>query len=333
MKKIITAILFVIFLSVFLYALGACKKRNDLTRDLVFDIIRGPSGVGLVRLFEQPPEIDGFNVKMEALANADLAAARLISGEAKAGILPPNMAAKIASSGIDIRAAAITGNGMLSLLTLDPDVKSLEDLRGKTIEVAGQGASPDYVLKRILRFYGFDPERDLTLSYSLAYPEIAQSLIAGRVSTALLPEPFATMALTGRPGLKVISDIQEEWKRSVAGTNSATRIFPMTLLVVNGVFADENPAAVEKILDAAKNSIEWVTAHPAEAGQLAEKHELGISAAIAAAAIPKSNYVFIPAIEAEAKASLEALLGAFLENDPVSIGGALPEDKFYFKVM
>jgi NitT/TauT family transport system substrate-binding protein len=55
--------------------------------------------VGIISLFEHPPQIPGFDVKIEALAQQDLMAARFISGEAKVGILPPNMAAKIASSG------------------------------------------------------------------------------------------------------------------------------------------------------------------------------------------------------------------------------------------
>jgi NitT/TauT family transport system substrate-binding protein len=280
--------------------------------------------VGIIRLFEEPPELSDFNVQVEALANQDLMAARFLSGEAKVGILPPNMAAKIASSGQDLRAAAIIGTGMLSLLSSDSDIRRIEDLRGKTVEVAGQGATPDYVFRKILTANGLNPDRDLRLGYSLAYPEIAQSLIAGRVSTAFLPEPFATMAIIGRPYLRSVSNIQEEWVRAGGHGN-----FPMTLLVVDGAFADANPTGVQQILGAVRNSIEWVRANPAEAGALVEKHELGLRAPIVTAAIPKSNYVFIPA--AEGRPSLEALFRVFLENAPVSIGGALPGDRFYYK--
>jgi NitT/TauT family transport system substrate-binding protein len=213
---------------------------------------------------------------------------------------------------------------MLSLLCSDPTVQRLEDLRGKTVEVAGQGATPDYVFRKILNIRGLVPDRDVKLGYSLAPPEIAQSLISGRISIALLPEPFASMALVGRPDLKSIADIQEEWAREGGSGN-----YPMTLLVVDGAFASANPDAVSEILTAVKNSIEWVCAHPAEAGNLVEKNELGLKANIAAAAIPKSNYVFIPA--AEGRPALETLFKAFLENAPASIGGALPGDRFYWK--
>jgi NitT/TauT family transport system substrate-binding protein len=72
-----------------------------------------------------------------------------------------------------------------------------------------------------------------------------------------------------------------------------------------------------------------VTANPAEAGALVEKHDLGLSAPVVAAAIPASNYVFQSAVEA--RPGLESLYRAFLEFAPQSIGGALPADTFYWK--
>ena len=319
-RKSLCLLILGILLPGFLHSRAAGERINELT---IFSI-RGSSGVGLIRLFEEPPQIDGFNVSVEALASQDLMAARLISGEAQFGILPPNMAAKIAAEGVDIRALAVIGTGMLSLLTTEPGIQSIADLRGRTVEVAGQGATPDNVFRSILHSHGMNPDRDLTLAYALTPPEIAQSLIAGRVSTVLLPEPFVTMARTGRPDLRVVSNIQTEW----AGASGITN-YPMTLLVAEGAFVDANPAAVRIIIEAARNSIAWVTANPAEAGQLVEKHELRLRAPIVTAAIPNSNYVFIPA--SEARSSIEALFRVFLENDPVSIGGVLPDNRFYHR--
>jgi NitT/TauT family transport system substrate-binding protein len=286
--------------------------------------LKGPSGVGLIRLFESPPRLPGFSVRVEALAQADLMAARFIAGEARVGILPANVAAKIAASGKAIQAAAVTGTGMLSLLSSDRAVNSIGDLKGRTVEVAGQGATPDYVFRKILLNRGLEPGRDVKLSYSLAYPEIAQSLIAGRISLALLPEPFATMARSGRPDLKAVSDIQQEW--TLAG---GEKNYPMTVLVVDGAFAASSPGAVAAILEAVRASIAWTTANPAEAGKLVEKHDLGLKAPVAAAAIPRSNYVYISA--AEARPSMEALFRVFLEFAPQSIGGRLPGEDFYYR--
>jgi NitT/TauT family transport system substrate-binding protein len=131
------------------------------------------------------------------------------------------------------------------------------------------------------------------------------------------------MALAGKSDLRHVTDIQDEW-RITTGTEN----YPMTVLAVDGDFAAQNPAALSIILAALEDSIKWVVKNPAEAGILAEKHNLGFPSAAAALAIPRSNYVFIPA--REARASMESLFAFFLEFSPESIGGRLPADAFYF---
>jgi NitT/TauT family transport system substrate-binding protein len=278
----------------------------------------------MIRLFEDPPVLPNTKVTMEALAQANLMAAKFIAGEAKIGMLPPDTAAKIASGGGNIQVAAVTGMGMLSLLSADPAVRRIEDLKGRSVAVAGQGAAPDYVFRKILLSKGMEPDGDVIFDYSLAYPEIAQALIAGRLSLALLPEPFATMARSGNPNLRPLGSVQEEW---VAAGGSGN--FPMTVLAVDGDWAASHRQALSTVLERLKDSIEWVLANPAEAGALVEKHDMGLRAPVVAAAVPRSNYVFVPA--AAARPGLESLYRTFLEFAPQSIGGALPADGFYLK--
>ena len=325
LKKLI--LLGVFILPAGLLTVNAAPRRDSAALPaepipLTIYAIRGPTGVGMIRLFETPPRIPGMEVSMEALTQADLIAARFISGEAKIGILPANVAAKIASGGKPLQIAAVTGLGMLSLLTSDTGIQKIEDLRGKTVEVTGQGATPDLVFRRILISRGLNPDQDLRLGYALAYPEIAQSLIAGRVSTALLPEPFASMARAGNPALRDAADIEAEWIRAGGSGN-----FPMTVLVVDAEFARTHAEALRAILAEIRDSIHWVVANPAEAGALVEKHAWGLRAPVISAAVPRSNYVYTPA--QEARPSLEALFKVFLEFAPASIGGALPPDSFY----
>ncbi|MDR2095331.1 MAG: ABC transporter substrate-binding protein [Treponema sp.] len=317
----------IILLSVMGVCAAGILAAQNTGQALTIYGINGPSGVGMIRLFEHPPRINGFQVKVESLAQADLMAARFVSGEAKVGVLPPNVAAKIASTGKAVQVAAVLGNGMLSLLSSDGGVRRIEDLKGKTVAVAGQGATPEFVFRKILLARGLNPERDLKLDYALAIPEISRSLIAGRISLALLPEPFATMALSGNTSLRTVGDIQDEWNKANGAAPGGA--YPMTVLVVDAAFAKANPEAVRVILADVKASIDWIKANPAEAGALVEKHNLGLRAPAVRASIPRSNHTFIPA--ADARPSLEALLRAFLEFAPQSIGGALPKDSFYYK--
>jgi NitT/TauT family transport system substrate-binding protein len=326
MKKYTLAFLFIVSFACLLWARPQTEEAGKPVPPesrLVINAIKGPSVVGMIKLFEHPPVIPGYEVSIESFGQADIIAAKFISGEAKIGILPANVAAKIASSGKNIQIAAVVGAGMLSLITSDPAVQSIADLRGKTVEVAGQGATPEYVFRHILKARRLDPDKDLTLAFTLAYPEIALSLIAGKVSTALLPEPFATMALRGNPALRQVGNIQEEWVRAGGKAN-----YPMTVLAVDGDFAWKNRNAIDVILNDYRNSTRWVIDHPAEAGQLVEQFELGLRAPVVQAAIPRSNYVFLTA--QEARPAIESLFSVFLENSPASIGGKLPESGFYY---
>lgn len=291
-------------------------------RPITFAALKGPSGIGMIGLFDSVPSLPGASLQMVAVPSADLMAAKVISGEYDIAVLPVNMAAKLRTAGIPIVLAAIVGDGMVSFLSSDPALTKLSDLAGKEVYVAGQGATPDYLLQRLLRKAGLDPAKDLRLSYSLPYPEMASAIAGGKIQYAVLPEPFVTLALSANPKLQKSLDLRALWTEA---TGQAS--YPMTALVVSSRLAQENPAAVKAILQAVSASIAWVQAQPAAAGILVEKHDLGLKAAIAAKAIPSSAYVYEPG--PEARPAIEALLKVFLELAPASVGGRLPDDGFY----
>lgn len=290
---------------------------------IVVGALKGPSGIGMVRLFEAPPTLaDGSELKLASVASADLMTAKLISGEYDAGVLPINVAAKLYNSGIPLRLAAVVGNGMVSFLGSDPSIASLSDLKGKTISVAGQGATPDYLFRKLLKAAGLDPDKDLQLDYSLPYPEAAVALAAGKIDFAVLPEPFSTMARLKNPAIHPLLDLGKLWTKQ-----SSMRNYPMSAFVVSAKLISERPEAVKSILGAYAASVSWVLSDPKAAGALVEKSDLGLKAPIAEKAIPLSAYVFVPA--KAARPEIEALLGAFLELAPSSVGGRLPSDAFY----
>jgi NitT/TauT family transport system substrate-binding protein len=214
------------------------------------------------------------------------------------------------------------GDGMVSFLSIDRTIASIADLKGKKVNVAGQGATPDFLFRALLKGAGMDPDKDIRLDYSLPYPETAAAIAAGKIAYAILPEPFATMARLANPDLRSPLDLGALWTKQ---TGQAS--YPMTAFVVSSKLVSERPQAVKAILRSYAASIDWVLANPAEAGALVEKHELGLKAGIAAKAIPLSAFVFAPA--QAARPAVEALLGVFLELSPLSVGGKLPDDGFY----
>lgn len=305
------------------------KQKNAIPPTLKVAAIAGPSGLGMARLFTETPDVGaGTTVTFEAVASVDLLLPKLVNGDADIGILPPNVAAKLYTMNPrSVVAGAVVGNSMLALVTRDPAVKTIADLAGKTVSVAGQGSTPEFVFRTLLKKAGLG-EGAVTLDFSLPTQEIAAALVSDRIRYALVPEPFATVAvMNGAAGTNPVHRailLRDEWSSSGFGSD-----FPMTLAVIRTGYAEQYPATVRKFLEAYKETIAWTQANPAEAGKFAESAGLGLKAPIAAKAIPSCNFVYMDATSG--RASIETLLSVFLEYAPAAVGGKLPGDSFYFR--
>ncbi len=287
-------------------------------------VFKGPTGFGYVKLIEEGPDlVDGISVESQVLPSPTEAIARLASGELDVVAMPVNAASSIYNKGIDVKLAAVTGEGMLYLMSSDPAVTDqAASLSGKSVNIPGAGSTPEYVPKFVLEKNGLAVGEDVEFDFSLnVAAQLTQMLIAGKVTTAVLPEPFATMAESKSEAVRRVLDFQEEWS-SITGTST----YPMTALLIRGAFASEHPEVVRVIRMAVENSIDWVNANPADAAALIEKHEI-LTAALAQPAIPNCNLVYIDA--ADARASIEAYLEVLKEYAPASIGGSLPDEAFY----
>ncbi len=305
---------------------GKTPRKGDTTQGIRLGALKGPTGIGMIHLFEgDTPLPRDAELTIEAIGSTDTMVARLLSGELDAAVLPVNIAAKLYNGGVDYRLLAVVGNGMVKLVSTDPSIGSFSDLRGRTVYIAGQGATPEYLFRTIARHEGLDPDRDLKIVFSMPYPEIAASIVAGRIDLAVLPEPFATLALRGNPSARVAFSLSGLWK-----TATGQASYPMSVFVASGAYIDRHPELIAALMTAYRSSIQNVLADPVTAGVLVEKHDLGLKAPIATASIPASEFVFIPA--SDARASVEALLSVFLSLSPNSIGSKLPDEAFYVKL-
>ena len=217
---------------------------------------------------------------------------------------------------------AVVGEGMLTIVSTDDTVTDLASLKGKKLTVAGQGATPEYMIRYLAAKEGISLEggKDgIELDFSIPNAEIAAAIASGKIKNALVPEPFATVACTNAKNCRRAVNIQELWGKDN---------YPMTVVVINAKFASEYPETVQKFLDAYKDSIYWTNKYPTAAGALVEKYTLGLKAMIAAKAIPNANFAFTYAKDAKSK--IESLLSIFLEYSPEAIGGKLPDSAFYF---
>jgi NitT/TauT family transport system substrate-binding protein len=285
--------------------------------------LKGPTGFGMLQMMDQAASENSFYEFSVDTAPDEIVSA-LASGNADIAAIPTNLAATLyqKTSG-NIQMAAVNTLGVLWLVTNGETVSSIQDLKGKSIEASGEGAIPEYALNYILQKNGLEPGKDVTISYSSEHSELAAKVIAGKVSIAVLPEPFVTQVLAKSSEVKRSLDLTSEWDKATSDGS----VLSMGCLVVRKEFAEKNPQAVHDFLKSYESSTQFANSSPAEAAKLAETY-LAIPAQVAEKAIPNCNIVYIDG--QKMKDSIQPFLQVLYDFNPKSVGGALPQDDFYY---
>lgn len=288
--------------------------------------LRGPTGVGMVKMLEDKPSLGKkVTVEYQVVETPDIMNARILSKEVDIAALPTNVAANLYNKGSGYKLLAVNTWGNLYVISNDVDISSWTDFKGKTVNSIGVGATPDLVFRSLLKANGLAVDTDLTIDYSMAQVELSNALVAGKVSLGILPEPLVTSTLARNPNLKIVMSLEDEWKK-VHGNNVA---IAQGCLVVRDEFAKKYPETVAAFLKEYQQSITWVNGNLEAAGNLIEKHKLGMTAAVAVKAIPRSNVRYMAATDA--RSQLEAYFNVLLQLAPQSVGGKLPDEGFYYK--
>jgi len=289
-------------------------------------LLKGSTAVGLVKMMEDQQSLgEGVTVNYLVEQSPDILTAKLINKEIEVATVPTNIAAKLYNQGIPYQLAAMNTWGVMYVLTNGVNIKDWADLKGQQIGVTGKGAASDVVFRYILDKNGIKADQDVSLNYTLSPVELAQLMIAGKSSIAVLPEPWVSTVISKNNQVKVALDLQKEWTR----LNGENVPFAQTCLVINSEFSQKHPEIVDKLLKQCAQSIAWVNKNPAQAGSLFVKHNLGIAAEVAESAVPRCNLRYIDGIEA--RPAVEKYLQVLLAFSPESIGGKLPDEKFYYQ--
>jgi NitT/TauT family transport system substrate-binding protein len=319
------SILAVLCLTVF--ADGKAEKKVPVS--LHVGILNGPVAIPSAFMLEYLPDIGGGSVFFEKFADPTSLLPKMIKGEIDIGFLPANVAAKVYNSGNGaLICVGISGNGNLSLITKDKNIKTLADLCGKKVTVAGQGATPEYLFRWLLDQNKIETgtgSDKVELDFSIPTANIAAGIISDKIQYAVVPEPFATVAMMKSAAVIRAINLQDQFA-AIKGTGVT---YPLTVMVVRKKFAESNADIVRAFTVAFNNSVQWTIAHPQKAGAYVQKHTLGLMAPVVANAIPYCNFIWIDT--SVARPRIEQLLGIFLQFSPDSIGGKLPDTGFYFK--
>ena len=325
--RITTAILAI--LMVLPLALSSCgKKTQELlgvepeeeSKTKVY-ALSGTTALGMAQMINGGAYDISLNDDPQAIANA------VISGECAIAALPTNLAAKLyKKSEGKIQLLALNTLGVLYVVDTTGKVNTIEDLRGKTVYIPNEGANPEYVTKIILESSGLKVGTDVFLATTQPATPAAlrDAVINGQVDIAVLPEPMVSIVTSSNLNAKVKIDLTSQWEKLF---NDRTTLV-QGCLVINKAFADANPVEVKKFLEDYKASVDYINTGSDDAiGMIVNAGIIG-KAPVAKKSLPNCNICCISGNDM--KAAISVFYEKLFSLDPTSIGGAIPDDGFYY---
>ena len=325
MRKVTAAALSFAMLGALLTGCGSGKAEEKVT--VKVGALKGATTLGLLPLEDKAANGEaGENYEFSMMTAADELLPMMIKGELDIALLPSNVASILyqkTNGGVTV--IDINTLGVLYMVSGDSSITGVEDLAGRTIYLTGKGTTPDYVLHYILSGNGMDADSDCTLEYKSEATEVAALLAENPDAIGLLPQPFVTAACAQNDALSVILDMNAEWEK-LQGEDGSRLVTGVT--VVRNEFLQEHENAVAAFMEEHQASAQSMNSDVENGAKLAAASEIIAKEPIALKAIPKCNITYIDG--ADMKQALSGYLEVLYEQNPESIGGALPGDDFYY---
>lgn len=325
MRKVTAVALSFAMLGALLTGCGSGKAEEKVT--VKVGALKGATTLGLLPLEDKAANGEaGENYEFSMMTAADELLPMMIKGELDIALLPSNVASILyqkTNGGVTV--IDINTLGVLYMVSGDSSVTGVENLAGKTIYLTGKGTTPDYVLHYILSGNGMDADSDCTLEYKSEATEVAALLAENPDAIGLLPQPFVTAACAQNDALSVILDMNAEWEK-LQGEDGSRLVTGVT--VVRNEFLQEHENAVVTFMEEHQASAQSMNSDVENGAKLAAASEIIAKEPIALKAIPKCNITYIDG--ADMKQALSGYLEVLYEQNPESIGGALPGDDFYY---
>jgi ABC-type nitrate/sulfonate/bicarbonate transport system substrate-binding protein len=153
----------------------------------------------------------GIELQLVSQAQVPVYYATIANGDAEVIVGGPHVFQKMILEGVPMKVVATWAPlDVLAVITADPAIKSLADLKGKTL-AAAVGSSEYQITAMYGKKLGLDFGKDVTVVS--APPALARTqLEAKRVDAAMLWEPTTTLALRENQQFRVIMTGDAAWK-------------------------------------------------------------------------------------------------------------------------
>jgi len=166
---------------------------------------------------------EGLDVDTMYIASSPVAAKATLAGEVIISAQNSQVIADSGLQGADLVAIGATVNIVPFYVMVSPEIKTVADLKGKTVGVSRFGAATDFGMRIFLSKHGLEAHKDVAFVQIGGMPEIAAALSKKIIVAA--PMSYPMVYVVEQAGAKVLANLAKEEIPFVHLTLTTTKRF------------------------------------------------------------------------------------------------------------
>jgi len=151
---------------------------------------------------------EGLDVELVYIPSSATVAQAMLAGEVAISAANSQVVADSGLQGGELVSIGAIVNVVAFYVMAVPEIKRIEDLKGKPVGVTRFGASTDFGIRMLLSKYGLTAGRDVPVLQIGGMPEIAGALSKRSIFAAPMSYPMAYVA--EKAGVKMLANLAKE---------------------------------------------------------------------------------------------------------------------------
>jgi NitT/TauT family transport system substrate-binding protein len=151
---------------------------------------------------------EGLDMELVYIASSPTVARATLAGDIVLSGANSQVIVDAGLNGADLVAMGAITNVVAFYVMAAPEIKTVNDLKGKVVGVTRFGASTDFGMRMLLSKYGLEPSKEVPIIQIGGMPELAAALSKKTVFAAPMSQPMVYLAQ--QAGMRMIANLAKE---------------------------------------------------------------------------------------------------------------------------
>jgi NitT/TauT family transport system substrate-binding protein len=201
----------------------------------------------------------GIDVRVVVFDAGSILAQAALSGQVKISVSSGPAAIAARTQGADTTIIAACVNTLPYSIVAAKGVNTWDQLKGKKIAISRFGSGTDTAIRLVLKKFGLDPIKDVTIVQLGTQPSRVQALAAGAIDATIISPPLDITAK--KQGYQILVDIAE-----------LAIPYPQQIIETTDRFIREDPQTVKNVLKGFLEGVRYATTHKEETKKVMTKY-------------------------------------------------------------